>query len=46
MGAARLRPVRHQPHVALKSISGVHGQPRTNSFHHPEKLLRDDDEVP
>src|SRR5271156_4523156 len=23
-----------------------HGQPRTNTFHHPEKLLRDDDEVP
>jgi hypothetical protein len=21
-----------------------HGQPRTNTFHHPEKLLRDDDE--
>jgi hypothetical protein len=21
-----------------------HGQPRTNSYHHPEKLLRDDDE--
>ena len=23
-----------------------HGQPRTNTFHHPEKLLRDDDERP
>ena len=23
-----------------------HGQPRTNTYHHPEKLLRDDDEVP
>jgi Domain of unknown function (DUF222) len=23
-----------------------HGQPRVNTFHHPEKLLRDDDEVP
>ncbi len=22
------------------------GQPRINTFHHPEKLLRDDDEVP
>ncbi|WP_238600947.1 hypothetical protein, partial [Mycobacterium celatum] len=21
-----------------------HGQPRTNRYHHPEKLLRDDDE--
>ncbi|WP_249026131.1 hypothetical protein, partial [Mycobacterium lacus] len=21
-----------------------HGQPRTNSYHHPEKLLRDGDE--
>ena len=21
-----------------------HGQPRTNTYHHPEKLLRDDDE--
>ena len=21
-----------------------HGQPRTNSYHHPEKLLRDDDD--
>ncbi|WP_230872297.1 HNH endonuclease signature motif containing protein, partial [Mycobacterium canetti] len=23
-----------------------HGQPRTNTFHHPEKLLRDDDDKP
>jgi Domain of unknown function (DUF222) len=23
-----------------------HGQPRTNTYHHPEKLLRDDDEEP
>ena len=23
-----------------------HGQPRTNTYHHPEKLLRDDDEAP
>ena len=23
-----------------------HGQPRTNTYHHPEKLLQDDDEVP
>ena len=23
-----------------------HGQPRINTYHHPEKLLRDDDEVP
>jgi hypothetical protein len=23
-----------------------HGQPRTNTYHHPEKLLRDDDEGP
>jgi Domain of unknown function (DUF222) len=23
-----------------------HGQPRVNTYHHPEKLLRDDDEVP
>ena len=23
-----------------------HGQPRTNTYHHPEKLLRDDGEVP
>ncbi|BBX46993.1 HNH endonuclease signature motif containing protein [Mycobacterium cookii] len=23
-----------------------HGQPRTNTFHHPEKLLQDDDEDP
>ncbi|WP_460688047.1 hypothetical protein, partial [Mycobacterium bourgelatii] len=25
-----------------------HGQPRTNTFHHPQKLLRngDDDEIP
>src|SRR6201995_5062686 len=23
-----------------------HGQPRTNTFHHPEKLLQDDDEFP
>jgi hypothetical protein len=23
-----------------------HGQPRTNTFHHPEKLLRDDDDAP
>src|ERR1700733_1801334 len=23
-----------------------HGQPRTNTYHHPEKLLRDDDDVP
>jgi hypothetical protein len=21
-----------------------HGQPRTNTYHHPEKLLRDDDD--
>ena len=23
-----------------------HGQPRTNTYHHPEKLLQNDDEVP
>jgi hypothetical protein len=23
-----------------------HGQPRTNTYHHPEKLLQDDDDVP
>ncbi|WP_238560161.1 hypothetical protein, partial [Mycobacterium canetti] len=23
-----------------------HGQPRTNTFHHPEKLLHDDDDEP
>ncbi|WP_412768874.1 hypothetical protein, partial [Mycobacterium canetti] len=23
-----------------------HGQPRINTFHHPEKLLRDDDDEP
>ncbi|WP_343709027.1 hypothetical protein, partial [Mycobacterium sp.] len=23
-----------------------HGQPRTNTYHHPEKLLRKDDEAP
>ncbi len=23
-----------------------HGQPRVNTYHHPEKLLRDDDEIP
>ncbi len=23
-----------------------HGQPRTNTYHHPEKLLRDDEDIP
>ena len=27
----------HQPHLD-------HGQPRVNTYHHPEKLLRDDDD--
>jgi hypothetical protein len=33
---------------ALKGTSANHGQPRTNTYHHPEKLLRakEDDEFP
>jgi hypothetical protein len=28
----------------LKCTSQIRGQPRVNTYHHPEKLLRDDDE--
>jgi hypothetical protein len=30
--------------VVLERTSTVHGQPRTNTFHHPEKLLADGDD--
>jgi hypothetical protein len=30
--------------LLLKGTSANHGQPRLNTFHHPEKLLREDDE--
>jgi hypothetical protein len=30
--------------VLLKGTFANCGQPRTNTYHHPEKLLRDDDE--
>jgi hypothetical protein len=28
----------------LKGTSAVRSQPRVNTFHHPEKLLQDDDD--
>jgi hypothetical protein len=28
----------------LKCTSQIHGQPRINTFHHPEKLLRGEDD--
>jgi hypothetical protein len=34
--------------LLLKGTSAVRGQPRINTFHHPEKLLRtgEEDELP
>jgi hypothetical protein len=36
------RPIAHV--FRLKRISAVRGQPRINLFHHPEKLLEQDDD--
>jgi hypothetical protein len=32
-----------QDPIRLKCTFANHGQPRTNTFHHPEKLLHDDE---
>jgi hypothetical protein len=42
------RPATHGVHagLSLEGTSKVRGQPRTNTFHHPEKLLAEKGDDP